>query len=170
MVYELTTSGETVASQGGLEHHIKTLLKTPTLEVFVPYLSYTYENRTAVFNVMEGYCFVSSGLDDRAYLAIVYDSPYLKGALHSRGGGSLVLMTVPESSVQELKDRLSHMVAVEIQEGMKVKISRGICQGLDGKVVGLEGETAYVLINLRTLQTIRTIPRFALVPQGDDNE
>ena len=168
MVYELTSSGENVASQGGLEHHIKTLLRTPTLEVFVPYLSYTYENRTAVFNVMEGYCFVASGLDERAYLAIVHDSPYLKGVLNSRGGSSLALMTVPESSVQELKDRLAHMVAVEIQEGMRVRVSRGVCQGLDGKVVGLDGETAYVLINLRTLQTIRTIPRFALVPQGDE--
>jgi transcription antitermination factor NusG len=145
-------------------------LKAPGHEVFIPYLSYSYDGRGTVFNVMEGYAFVASGLDDRMYLDIVHSSPYLKGVLHSQGSGSLVLLTVPNSNVLDLKDRLSKMVAVEIQEGMEVEITRGICQGLSGKVVGLEEDVAHILISLRTLKTIRTIPRFALLPIGENED
>jgi len=78
-------------------------------------------------------------------------------------------MTVPESSVQELKDKLSEMVAVEIKEGMLVEIVQGICRGLSGLVVGLEEDVAHVFIELRTLATIRTIPRYGLRPKGGAN-
>jgi len=170
VVYELTSSGERAASEGLLEEHLKSILKTPSLEVFVPYLSYCYEERMALFNVMEGYAFAEYSLDDRLYLAVVHESPYLKGVLHSKSGGSLVLHTVPDQKVCELRDSLAEMVAVEIQIGMEVEITRGICQGLTGSVVGLEEDVAHVLITLRTLRSIRTLPRLALLPVGDDHE
>lgn len=170
VVYELTPSGEEIAHTGALEKHLRSLLKAPALDVFVPYVSYTYESRVALFNVMEGYCFVSTGLDERSYFSISHDSPYLRKVLHTKCGGSNVLMTVPESSVQSLRDKLSHMVAEEIKEGMQVKVSRGVCQGLTGQVLSLESDTASVLIQMRTLNTIRTIPRFALIPVEDEHE
>jgi len=171
VVYELTSAGETCAADGQLEAHLRTILKTPKLEVFVPYLTFTYDSRVAFFNVMEGYCFVASGLDDRLYFSVVYDSPFLKSALHTKvGEHNRILMTVPDSKVQELRDKLAHMVAVEIQEGMRVRVTRGICQNLVGEVIGLDGDNAHVLISLRTLQSIRIIPRFALQPLGEEDE
>jgi len=168
VVYELSSSGETFAVEGDFTRHFRQILRSPSHEVFVPYLSYCYDGRNALFNVMEGYVFVAAGLDERVYLNAVHHSPYLRGVLHYSGGNTVVLQTVPDSSVRELRDRLAQMVAVEIEEGMRVEITRGICQGLRGKVVGLDDEVAYVLVSLRTLQTIRTIPRFALLPVGDE--
>lgn len=167
VVFELSSAGESFASDGYLEEHLRQALQVPGHEVFVPYLSYAYDGRTALFNVMEGYAFAAAGLDERIYFNAVHNSPYLRGVLHFSGGNTPVLQTVPDSSVQELRDRLAEMVAVEIEEGMRVEITRGICQGLQGVVVGLSGEGAYVLVSLRTLRTIRTIPRFALLPVGD---
>lgn len=169
VVYELTASGERLASDGQLEAYLRETLSLPeTHRVFVPYLTFQYGNRYTVFNVMEGYCFVAAGLDDRVYLTSVHDSQYLKSVLSSEMGGRTVLMTVPDSSVEELRDRLGQMVAVEIEEDMVVEIVRGQYRGLEGRVVSLTDEMAHVLIELRTLRTIRTIPRFALLPRGDD--
>ena len=167
VVFELSSAGEAFASEGYLEEHLRQVISAPGHEVFVPYLSYAYDGRTALFNVMEGYAFAAAGLDERIYLNAVHQSPYLRGVLHYSGGNTIVLQTVPDSSVQELRDRLAEMVAVEIEEGMRVEITRGICQGLQGEVVGLTDGEAYVLVSLRTLRTIRTIPRFALLPVGD---
>jgi hypothetical protein len=173
VVYELTASGERLASDGQLEGYLRDTLNLPDgHQVFVPYLAFQYGSRCTVFNVMEGYCFVAAGLDDRVYLSAVYDSQYLKSVLCAdmgRGKGK-VLMTVPDSSVEELRGRLGQMVAVEITEGMVVEIVRGQYSGLDGRVVSLTEEMAHVLIELRTLRTIRTIPRFALLPRGDDEQ
>lgn len=171
VVFELTSAGERLAAEGHLEQYIREVLKCDAQHpIFVPYLSYQYGTRTSVFNVMEGYSFVASGLDDRVYLSAPYESPYLRSVLSSEIGRRTVLMTVPDSNVTELRDRLAQMVAVDIEEGMTVEIVRGNYQGLVGKVVALAEETAHVLIELRTLRTIRTIPRFALFPRGDDVE
>jgi transcription antitermination factor NusG len=169
VVYELTSAGERMASEGQLEFYIQDALDLDLSHpVFVPYLSYRYGTRASVFNVMEGYCFVASGLDDRAYHSAVHNSPYLKSVLSSEMRGARVLMTVPNANVQELRDQLAQMIAVEIEEGMEVEIVRGQYQGLEGRVVALTDEMAHVLIEKRTLRTIRTIPRFALLPRGDD--
>lgn len=169
VVFELTRAGERFAQEGLLEGYLRKILRAPDHEVFVPYLSYRYDGRISLFNVMEGYTFVASGLDERVYFRAIVDSPYLKSVLSHRSSGSgLVLQTVPDAKVRELRDSLAKMVAVEIQEGMKVEITRGICQGLSGVVQSLTPEDAFVLIALRTLRTIRTIPRFALFPVGDE--
>jgi hypothetical protein len=171
VVFELTAAGERLAAEGLLEDYLRDVLgcddKHP---IFIPCLCFQYGSRTSVFNVMEGYSFVASGLDDRVYLSAPHESPYLRSVLSSEMGRRTALMTVPDSNVVELRDRLAQMVAVEIEEGMKVEIVRGNYRGLEGKVVALTEEMAHVLIELRTLRTIRTIPRFALLPRGDDVE
>ena len=169
VVYELTSAGERLASDGQLESYLRDTLSVGSEHpVFIPYLAFHYGNRSSIFNVMEGYCFVGSGLDDRAYFSSVHDSPYLRGVLSTEVRRHLVLNTVPDHSVQELRDRLAEMIAVEIEEDMVVEVVRGTYTGLEGRVVALTDDMAHVLIELRTLRTIRTIPRFALLPRGDD--
>lgn len=170
VVFELTAAGERVASEGGLETYLRRVLSLgESHPVFIPYLSLTHGGRTTIFNVMEGYSFVAhSGLDERACLHAIQDSPYLRSVLHSKTGRSpAVLMTVPNSSVEDLKRQLSEMVAVEIEEGMEVEVVHGDYLGLTGTVLSLSADKAHVLIQMRTLRTIRTIPRFALLPRGD---
>jgi len=166
VVLELSYKGERVAAEGQLHGVLVEALPAET-PIFIPYLSYTYEGKVNVFNVMEGYCFVASGLDERVYFNLVEASPYFNQVLHSHSGGNRfpVLLTVPETHVQDLQRKLADMVAVEITEGMRVEIRRGICRGLEGEVVALSAKNAQVLITLRTLRTIRTIPRYALLPK-----
>lgn len=167
VVFELTSAGERLAAEGLLEDHLRRLLKLePSHQVFVPYLPLKCEDRVTLFNVMEGYAFVASGLDDRAYLAAPDTSTYVKSALHSKQGYSRILMTVPDAKVRDLKQRLAEMVAVEIKPNMKVEVSQGPFKGLEGVVAELTPDLAHVFIELRTLRTIRTFPRFALLPKG----
>jgi len=166
VVFELTGAGERFAAEGQIEGHLRAVLGSE-VDIFVPYLTCSYNGRVSVFNVMEGYVFVTSGLDERVYMSVAYESPYLKSVLHKVRGTTPVLMTVSDSKVRELQDKLGEMVAVEISEGMRVEVYRGICKGLIGQVVALDTKMAHVLIELRTLKTIRTIPRYALLPREE---
>jgi transcription antitermination factor NusG len=166
---ELSPMGEYAASRGELDTHLTSLFPSD-VELFIPYVFYYQDGRRELFNVMEGYCFVESGLDDRDYLAFSHESPYLKKVLHSRSNGSLALHTIPDAKVQELKDTLAQKVAVEIKEGMEVEVTRGLYRGLRGHVVGVSEEHAGVLFAMRSLNTIRSIPRYLLMPIGDLDE
>lgn len=170
IVFELKAAGERLAAEGGLESHLRrTLGLTDTHPIFVPYLSFTHGGRTTIFNSMEGYAFVAhSGVDDRTCFHSIVESPYLRSVLHSRPGkGPPVLMTVPNSSVETLRHKLREMISVDIEEGMEVDVISGEFVGLSGTVLSLSEEQAHVFIKMRTLRTIRTIPRFSLHPRGD---
>lgn len=170
VVFELTSSGDKAASAGLLEAHLRLQFKSD-LEVFIPYISFTYGGRTTLFNVMEGYAFVESGYPERAYLEFAAESPFLKQVLHTTGSSFFpALMTVPHRKVLQLQDQLGNMIAVEIETGMDVVVRQGICTGLAGRVLGVDDNNAQVLFTMRTLKTIRSIPRQALLPKEIDDE
>lgn len=153
--------------EGTLEAHLRRTLKLePTHGVFVPYLPLKCDSKVTLFNVMEGYAFVASGLDDREYFLVTHESMYLRSALHSRQGRTNILMTVPDEKIRDLRKRLHDMIAVEIRKNMRVEVIQGPYKGLEGLVAELTPDTAHVLIELRTLRTIRSFPRFALLPKG----
>jgi len=166
VVLELSGAGERLAAQGLLERHLENVFKGR--RVFVPYLAFEYEERSILFNVMEGYSFVESGLDERFYISVAVDSPYIRNALHSRGL-NLTLSTVSDEVVQNLSDQLSRMFAEDVSIGMRVEVRRGLCKGLHGHVLSVNRElgTAQVLVELRSLKTIRTMPCFALIPKEE---
>ena len=164
VVLELSAAGERLASKGTLEKYLRSLF--PDKSIFVPYLSYEFDGRSVLFNVMEGYCFVESGLDERYYISEARESPYLKRALYSTGL-NCTLNTVSREVVSQLSDQLSRMFAEDISVGMQVSVQRGVCSGLSGKVLSVNSSlgTAQVLVELRSLKTIRTLPCFTLLPQ-----
>jgi transcription antitermination factor NusG len=168
-VFELSPLGEASAEKGEIDAYLIDLFGR-RLEIFVPYAIYQQEGRREVFSVMEGYVFVEHCLDDREYLHVVHENPYLKKVLHSKIAGNLALHTVPERSIQELKDRLAKEVAVEIQEGMQVEVVRGLFRGLSGVVLKVEEEEAFVRFSMRSLHTVRTVKRYFLMPCGGSDE
>ena len=162
VVFELSYAGEREAAQGTLLPHLERLF--PEKEAFVPYVSHSYNGKNVLFNVMEGYCFVESGLDDRDYTHVCVESPYFVKALGNRKG----LQTLPDSMVEDLKVKLSHMMAAEVQVGLQVRVVNGMCSGLQGTVLHVDDGVAQVLVELRTLKTIRHVPCYALVPAEED--
>jgi hypothetical protein len=166
VVVELSSLGERTALAGELEPFLRDWF--PDQEIFLPYLNLVLDGRPIHFKVMEGYCFVSSGLSPEEYLYAARESPYLWQVLHSKGR-NLALHTVPDETVKELSHKLSLMVASDIGEGMRVRITRGACENLMGEVLSVDQEkgVAQVLIETRTLKTIRGIPCYALLPEGE---
>ena len=169
-VFELTYQGEKAAAEGELEKYLKTTFGATSSQIFVPYRSYICDGRKTLFNVMEGYCFVEYFLDTRDYLSSVFGSPFLKSVLHSRTGYQQILHTVPNSKIEELREKLRNMAVSTLSIGDQVIISKGIYEGISGEVLSLTDKEACVHIKLRSLEAIRNIPRFALTPIGEENE
>jgi len=170
LIVELTPQGERVAEEGLLEEIMRDYGDLDsTHPVFVPYLTYTYGGNRSLFSVMEGYAFIGAGIEDYARRDLT-NTPYIKRFLSRHTRDHLQpLDTISDEAVEDLKKRLGELVGVEMKEGMKVRVCEGSFIGLQGVVVGVGGESATVLVELRSLRALRKMPRFMLRPQ-DDNE
>jgi hypothetical protein len=166
VVLELTEVGERLAEEGHLESHLRAVLDCPEdHRVFVPYTVIIRHGRRSVINVIEGYAFVASGLPDTSYFSLPSKSPNIKSVLHVQSSGRLkTLSTVPDKSVMDLQQRLRKMISREIEIGSDVRIHEGLHRGLVGRVVDVHGEDAFVFIKMRTIETVRVFPRYALRP------
>ena len=169
LILELTAQGERVAEEGLLEEILRDYGDLSGAHpVFVPYLSYTYGGSRSLFSVMEGYAFIGAGISDYGRRDLI-NTPYVKKFLSRHTDDHLQpLDTISSSAIQDLKKRLGELVGVEIADGMKVRVCEGSFIGLQGVVVGLSGEFATVLVELRSLRALRKMPRFMLRPVGED--
>ena len=166
VVLELTETGERLAEEGLLERHLRKVLQCgPEHPVFVPYTVIVRHKRRSVINVIEGYAFVATGLPDTAYLRLPTRSPHIKKVMHRRGVDHFVTLTpVPNKSVLDLKVRLRKLISQDIEIGSDVRVHEGLHRGLVGQVVAVFESDAFVLIKMRTLETIRVFPRHTLRP------
>lgn len=122
-------------------------------------------------HLMEGYAFVASGLPESAYFDLARDTPYVRQVLSNRGSSGMpVLQVLPDRDVQDMCRQLQSVVAQDIEEGMRVRITQGVYGGLDGDVVGDNGDEAFVYVKLRSFQVIRTVPKVFLEPVEDIDE
>jgi len=95
----------------------------------------------------------------------------VKRVLASGGGETLpVLSVIQDQDVEDMRQSLREAVSQDIEEGMKVRISHGTYAKLEGEVVGLEGNTAFVHVVLRSFQAIQTVPRIFLDPIEDEED
>lgn len=166
VVVELTQLGERSAEEGHLEIALRNTLGVDgSHPIFVPYITLIRNGRRSILSVVEGYVFVASGLPDTSYFGLPTGSPYVSSILHRVGRSGLpVLTTVPDASVRSLRDNLAKMISREIEDGTHVRVVEGLFVGLTGRVVGLDGDNAYVLIDLRSLKAVKAFPRFYLRP------
>ena len=137
-------------------------------EHFIPYVSFTHLNRSALLNVMEGYIFIEYALEDYRYLSLI-GTTYVKSVLHDGSGSGATLLTVPDEKVSDLRNRLSSMISAELRVGMLVSVTKGAFRGISGRIISFAGEYAQILIELRTLKAIRTVPRFSLEPIQEED-
>jgi len=166
VVVELTDAGERLAEEGGLESHLRSVLDCPDDHpIFVPYTVIVRHKRRSVINVIEGYAFIATGLPDTTYFGLHNKSPNVKTVLsQNRPGVIRVLTPVPNKSVLDLQTRLRQMISREIEINSEVRVHDGLHRGLTGKVIDIHGDDAFVLIKMRTIETIRVFPRYSLRP------
>jgi transcription antitermination factor NusG len=170
VVLELSYHGERTAEEGTLA---KALRDFADLEhdhpVFVPYLTYTHQGKTTLLSVMEGYVFIAAGFDDMSRAALTR-SPYINKILTRGTNPHAPCETVSQVSVDNLRQRMRDLVAVEIEEGMEVRIVDGVLSGIRGAVVGVAEGHATLLVQMRSIHALQYLPCFLLRPVSDEDE
>ena len=162
---ELSPQGEIRVTEGTLEAALRRDLNIDEDHpVFIPCAHFRRDGRLVTVHLMEGYVFVASGLPETAYFSLERHS-YVSQVLSNSASRSRMrtLSVVPDSKIREMKSRLQVLVSSEIGEGDQVTVTDGTYQNLTGRVVGVEGENAFVHIKLRSLEVVATVPRFFLV-------
>lgn len=168
VVMQLTPYGEVLAERGELYSKLRKKIPKEK-DIFIPYHRVTFLERVTKLSVLEGYCFVESGLQESEYFSFGLES-YIDDVLHTKRGRSIVLQTIRDTDVIKLKDKLQEMLCQDLREDMPVTITEGIYKGLDGKIVGFteDKENAFIYVELRSLKAIRTIPTVLLTTEGEN--
>ena len=159
---ELTRAGELKVEDGTLA---ATLLRDlgvePDHPIFIPSKTYNKGGRTITVHLMEGYCFLASGLPEVDYFKLER-KPYVASVISTRSGphGMRVLSVVTDREVRRLRRQLQAQLASDIEEGNRVKVLRGKFKGLEGEVLSLlDKKHAWVKFQLRSLCRVTPIPR-----------
>jgi len=69
--------------------------------------------------------------------------------------------------VENLRLKLRELVSSDIELGAVVKIQDGLYRGLEGVVIELDSDNAFVLVKLRSIRIIATLPKVFLEGQED---
>jgi len=170
VVLELSHHGERAAEEGILEGLLRDHCDLGhDHPIFTPYLTYTYQEKTTLLSVMEGYVFIASGFDDLSR-ADLMRSPYISKILTRGSSVYAPCETVSQASVDDLRQRLRDLVAVEIRDAMIVRVIDGPLSGIKGTVVGVAGGFATLLVEMRSIRALQYLPCFLLRPVSDEDE
>lgn len=162
---ELTRQGEQKAEEGTLEGELREILGIEDDHpVFIPSRVYARGGKKITVHLMEGYCFVASGLDEVDYFKLEQDNKLVSKIMTASGPhGMRVLKTIPNRQIEELRQQLSEIIASDITSGMRVHVIEGKYKRLCGTVLYVEGDYAIVYLDeLRTLKSVTRIPRVLL--------
>jgi transcription antitermination factor NusG len=166
---ELTTLGEIKVDEGCLEKILKRELSEGA-EIFIPVSRYVQNGRKVTLHLLEGYIFISSGLDDMEYFDLEH-TPYIETVFSTvNPKGMRVLSTISNSYVEDMKDQLRGMSCKGLSSGDEINIVKGAYRKLTGKIVGFEEDVAFVSINLRSLSAIVELPNAYLSAVGEEYE
>lgn len=164
VVIELTSFGEQRVEEDKLEEMLRQDLGVDgNFPIFIPSASFTKDGKTVTLHLVEGYCFVASGLAETSYFALER-RPYVASIMSSRSGPHKIrtLSVVPNTEVESLRAQLRRMLSAEIEAGAVVYVNAGKYKRMTGSVVGFEGEDAVVHFSLRSLEGWAVIPRIFL--------
>lgn len=167
VILELTRSGELRVEEGTLEASLREIPGFRDIQMFVPAATYVRNGHRVTIQLMQGYMFIASGLPEVSYFELERQSPHLKKVLSATGRGGLpTLSVIHNSDVAGMRAQLQAEVASDLYVSMDVQVNDGPYQGLTGQVVALidDKDEAQVLIRLRSLQVIRSIPKVFLEP------
>lgn len=161
---ELTRQGDQLVESGQLESLLRRDLNVDSnFGIFIPSITYQRGHKAVTIHLLEGYIFVATGLPETQYFALER-RPYIEQVLSTPSGPHQlrVLAVIDNAHVQSLRRQLREQIASDIQVGEQVVILEGPYRRLEGKVTGLEGDSAFVFIQLRSLQVLATVPKVFL--------
>lgn len=161
---ELSRAGEALASEGGLERILRRDLNlSPEHGVFIPVAVFQRAGSPVALHLLEGYAFVESGLDETRYFDLER-MPYVAQIMSFLSGPHRLrtLSVVPNSKIEEMRLHLRRRVSSSILEGATVEVVEGQYKGLEGRVVGSEGDMAFVRVTMRSIDFVVTVPRIFL--------
>jgi len=161
---ELTRYGEQRVEEGTLAEAIRQDLEVDeNYPIFIPSTVYQKGFRRVTLHLMEGYVFVASGLPETKFFALER-RPYVNQVMSTAGGPYQIRVpsVIPNSRIEELREKLRGLVASDIEVDSQVRVVDGAYKGLEGEVLGLDGDSAFVHVELRSLKIIATIPKVFL--------
>jgi hypothetical protein len=172
VVLELTRQGEIRVEDGNFEAGLRDFLDLEEDHpVFIPAKSYLRDGTRVTVHLMAGYAFVATGLPEHDYFALEHDCPYVRQVLSSTStSGIPVLQVIDAAKVEGMRQQLQAAVSQDVDDGMWVKITQGRYRGLTGEVVGMEDNEAFVFIELRSYQVIKTLPKVFLEPTDKETD
>ena len=161
---ELSRLGETKVEEGTLDAALRSDLDVHEFHpIFVPAVSYTKAGKRITLHLMEGYVFVASGLPEIRYFSLEKKA-YVNQVMSTQGTRFQMrtLSTIDNDYIEKLRSQLRGMIASDLDIGDSVKAVNGRYRSLEGTVVGMEGDLAYVHIAMRSLQVVASIPKVFL--------
>lgn len=165
---ELTTLGEIKVEEGVLEKIIRKELSGDDVEFFIPVSQYRQNGRKVTLHLLEGYFFISTGLDDMSYFDLEH-TPYVETVFSTLSpNGMRVLSTIKNDYIEDMKNQLRGMSCKGLKQGDEVDIVMGAYKKLTGTLIDFDGDKAYISINLRSLSAIVELPNAYICAVGED--
>lgn len=165
VVLELSREGEKKLENGTLVSSIlRDLDVGEDFPVFVPCVRYNRGGKPEVLHLMSGYVFVGSGLDEVVYFRLEKKS-YINKVMSSYGSDPYQmrsLSVISDDCITQMKTQLSEKMSTEISIGDEVEIVRGRYSPLEARVADIEGNDAVIVIDLRSIHIITSIPKVFL--------
>ncbi len=163
---ELTVLGSLKIEDGTFEEDLLEDLGAPLhWPIFVPSKTYRRGGKKIIIHLVEGYVFVGTGYPDSRYFDLEHSKSKLVKQVMSTdnlANRMRVLHTIPNSKIIEWEEKLQKEVSQNLQIGDRVRILEGILTNLEGVVVELDFEYAYVCVTMRSAEFITQCPRCSL--------
>ena len=169
VILELSRLGEQKTEDGSLADSLRRQLKSnKDIDIFVPAATYKKGGRTVTIHLMEGYAFVTTGLDEVDYFKLE-QKPDVKAVMSSTSpSGIRVPHTLPAREIKRMQEQLRQLIIGDVEIGACVSIGDGTYKGLEGRVLDLEKDYAILKIEMRSLSVITKIPQVFLEVEADE--
>lgn len=131
------------------------------VDIFVPSTSFHRRDNWVTICLMEGYIFIRGGLSAGFYFNLE-DSAYIQRVLTRDEPHGRFLVYVPDSEVEDLKERLRTQTLRDFGEGDKIEIIEGAYESLEGTVLDFNPNTDRALVEIHELVSIETIVELPL--------
>lgn len=143
-----------------LRQSIRSALKDPTADVFVPAAVTQIGEDRVIHYLVDGYVFVRRTAEDVAYFRLE-GSRFVQSVLTEFSGKKRKLACVLDAAVERMRSQIQKEVDQGIGVGDTVRIISGAYRHIEAKVIEEipEQEAVQVHVKLRSKESIVTLPR-----------